>query len=341
MKRTVIKIDENLCNGCGNCVVGCHEGALQLIDGKAVMISDLYCDGLGACIGECPVGAISFEEREAEPYDEAAVMERLVPKGEATVLAHLRHLKYHGETEWLKQGAAYLREHGIKDIGLSKIGLDTEGNPIEAEAPLVSAAPVPGTPAAEEISKTPAAHAAPAAFTAPAATAPHAHEAKPSACGCPGSMPREIRNPRVGAFAAGPVNTPQPHSVQQSELRHFPVQLHLVNPQAGFFRGADLLLAADCTAFASGDFHDRFLKGKVLAIACPKLDGNMEPYIDKLVEMMDSAGINTLTVLVMEVPCCRGLVRAAQIAREQARRNVPLKVAVLSVGGEVMKEEWI
>lgn len=97
MKRTVIKIDENLCNGCGNCVTGCHEGALQLIDGKAVMISDLYCDGLGACIGECPIGAISFEEREAAPYDEVAVMERLVPKGEAVVLAHLKHLKDHNE----------------------------------------------------------------------------------------------------------------------------------------------------------------------------------------------------------------------------------------------------
>lgn len=89
MKRTVIRIDEAFCNGCGNCIDGCHEGALQLIDGKAVMISDLYCDGLGACIGECPVGAIAFEEREAAPYDEEAVMERLAPKGEAVLIAHL------------------------------------------------------------------------------------------------------------------------------------------------------------------------------------------------------------------------------------------------------------
>lgn len=301
MKRTVIKIDEDLCNGCGNCVTGCHEGALQLIDGKAVMISDLYCDGLGACIGECLVGAISFEEREAAPYDEVAVMERLVPKGEAVVLAHLKHLKDHNEKEWVQQGVEYLKEHNL-DFDLTKIGVGGDYGGLGK-----------------------------AMKTMPAVE-------KPLACGCPGSMAREIKRPQAG-FVMAP--GAQPIVTQPSELRQFPVQLHLINPQAGFLHGADLLLAADCTAFASGEFHSRFLKGKSLAIACPKLDSNTQIYVDKLIEMIDVAKINTLTVLVMEVPCCGGLVRIAQLAREQARRNIPVKKIVLSVSGEVIENEWI
>ena len=120
MKRTVIKIDENLCNGCGLCVSGCHEGAIQLIDGKAVMISDIFCDGLGACIGECPVGAIEFEEREAEKYDEIAVMQRILPKGEKVILAHLKHMKDHNETEYLRQGIEFLKENNYP-IDLSSL----------------------------------------------------------------------------------------------------------------------------------------------------------------------------------------------------------------------------
>ncbi len=295
MKRTVIKIDEELCNGCGLCVKGCHEGALQLIDGKAVMISDLYCDGLGACIGECPVGAISFEEREAEPYDEQLVMERLVPKGEAVILAHLNHLKDFGEDELVRQGLDYLKKNNISvNFNSNNLSKENMNNTTIKE------------------------------------TADH--ESKPMACGCPGSMAREISYNRPASEAA---------VSQPSELRHFPVQLHLVNPNAHFFKDANLLLAADCTAFACGSFHNRFLKGKALAIACPKLDSNTQSYIDKLVEMIDVATIDTLTVLVMEVPCCSGLVRIAQMAREQAQRNIPIKIIVISVSGEVMSENWI
>lgn len=287
MKRTIIKIDEQLCNGCGICVTGCHEGALQLINGKAVMISDLYCDGLGACIGECPVKAISLEEREAEPYNEDAVMKRMIPKGEKVILAHLNHLREHGEIELLKQGLEYLEKHNIH-INFPQ----------------------------EERAET--------------------SSVKDSlACGCPGSVMQEIKRPTDSSFS---MVTPSVNRL--SELRQFPVQLHLLNPNAPFLQGADLLLAADCTAFAYGDFHNRFLKSKVLAIACPKLDSNMQVYVDKLSEMINTAKINTLTVLIMEVPCCGGLVRIAQEACEQATRKLPMKVVVISVQGEIKKEEW-
>jgi len=297
MKRTVIKIDEALCNGCGMCVEGCHEGALQLINGKAVMISDLYCDGLGACIGECPVGAIELEEREAEPYSEEAVMERIAPKGERVILAHLKHLKEHGEKELLMQGVDYLRRNNIK-VDLSQV----HGQP----------------------------HAG----------GMHG--------GCPGSMARTLKStgPSVagsGFASGGAAISAQAFSAtpQVSELRQWPVQLHLLNPQAGYFQGADVLLAADCTSFTTGNFHSRFLKGKILAIACPKLDSNTESYIEKLKVMIDESMINTLTVLIMEVPCCGGLLQMAKIAREEATRNIPIKAIVLSLEGEVKSETWI
>lgn len=284
MKRTVIKIDEALCNGCGACVKGCHEGALQLINGKAVMISDLYCDGLGACIGECPVNAIEFEEREAEPYNEVAVMERLVPKGEGVIRAHLNHLKTHGEMGLYQTGLEYLKAHQMN---------------INLEEPL--------------------------------------------ACGCPGSTARTF----VSASQTSPkgqlsrVLNPVDAQMHTSELTHFPVQMHLINPQAAFLQGADLLLAADCTAFACGSFHSQFLKGKVLAIACPKLDSRTEVYVDKLVMMMEQSRINTLTVMIMEVPCCGGLMKIAKMAREKSKRTVPIKEVVISVQGEVLSSDWV
>ena len=287
MKRTVIKIDEELCNGCGNCVEGCHEGALQLIDGKAVMISDLYCDGLGACIGDCPVGAIELIEKETEPYNEVAVMERIHVKGEKVVLAHLQHLKNHGEMEWFNQGVEWCRKNNFS-IDLSKIK-DAEIHSVKDEHTPVSA------------------------------------DGKGMACGCPGSMERDFRGSSGNA----------------SELRQWPVQLHLLNPSAGYFQNSDVLLASDCSSFTHGSFHQTFLKNKTLAIACPKLDSNLNSYAEKLTAMIDQSKINTLTVLIMEVPCCGGLLQIAKKARESASRNIPLKVMVMSIKGEILSEEWI
>ncbi|BEG99506.1 ATP-binding protein [Bacteroides sedimenti] len=290
MKRTVIKIDEELCNGCGRCVEGCHEGALQLINGKAVMVSELYCDGLGACIGDCPEGAIELEEREAEPYSEVAVMERISPKGERVILAHLKHLKEHGETELLKQGVEYLKRNNIA-IDLSSIhGQKTAG----------------------------------AAFS-----------------GCPGSMARALKPDFKATPIVGMAQEEVTSMAQPSELRQWPVQLHLLNPQAGYFQGANVLLAADCSSFTAGNFHSRFLKGKILAIACPKLDSGTDSYIEKIRVMIDESQIDTLTVLIMEVPCCGGLLQMAKMAREEASRHIPIKCIVLNLEGEIKSEVWL
>ena len=157
-------------------------------------------------------------------------------------------------------------------------------------------------------------------------------------CGCPGSASRDFREESV---AAAPLTTVASVPQVSSELRQWPVQLHLLNPQASYFKNADVLLAADCVAFAMGNFHGRFLKGKSIAIACPKLDSNKESYIQKLTSMIADTKINSLTVVMMEVPCCGGLLHMAQTARSNAGRNIPIKQSIVSLKGEILEEEWI
>jgi len=295
MKRTIIKIDEELCNGCGLCIDGCHEGALQLIDDKARVISDLYCDGLGACIGECPVGAITLEEREAEPYDEVKVMDLISPKGEKTILAHLNHLIDHNQHEFAEQGINYIKEHKL-DVDLTKLKNFKKSQTMEQ----------------------------------PNKEHQHGHGG-----GCPGSRAISFDAPSPAMAAAGI------QSDQLSELRQWPVQLHLVNPQAPYFQNADVLLAADCAAFSMGNFHSKYLKGKGLAIACPKLDSGKEIYVEKLAAMIDNAKINTLTVMIMEVPCCSGLLQIAKLAAQTATRKVPVKALIVGLQGQIVSEEWL
>lgn len=227
MKRTIIKIDEVLCNGCGECVTGCHEGALQIIDGKAKLVNDSYCDGLGACIGDCPTGALTLEEREAEPFNEELI-------------------------------------------------------------------------------------------------APQPYQ------GCPGSKAMSFKPLSEGMV-----------SEQASELQQWPVQLHLLSPTVPYLKGADVLLAADCVAYAVGNFHRDYLKGKRLAIACPKLDSGLNIYVDKLISMIEQSHINTLTVMTMEVPCCNGLLEIAREALEEASRKIPLKWIRVGIQGNILQEEWL
>lgn len=284
MKRQIIEIDEELCNGCGDCVPNCAEGALQIIDGKARLISDLFCDGLGACLGHCPLGAIEVIEREAEPYDEVKTMaENIVPAGQGTIKAHLEHMRDHNETEYLKQAFQYLKENNIP-------------NPMETEKK-------------------------------------ESNMAGHAGGGCPGS--------RMMDFSQSEASTGDIEGTRPSQLRQWPVQLHLLSPVAPYLRGADLLLAADCTAFTAGDFHKDYLKDKALAIACPKLDSGQDSYIEKLVGMIDEAKINTLTVMIMEVPCCGGLIQLAKMAVEQAGRKIPVKQVVVSIKGEILSEDWV
>ena len=283
MEREIITIDEDKCTGCGLCVPGCPEGALQIIDGKARLVSDLFCDGLGACIGECPEGAIEIETREAEPYDERTVMENIIKAGPNTIKAHLTHLKEHGETAFMKIAVDVLKE---KKIEVPE-GFDDQDKPVQ-----------------------------------------HGH----AMGGCPGSRMLDFNEEKGVQASQGDVS---------SQLTQWPVQLHLVSPQAPYYQGADVLLAADCTAFALGDFHQRFLKDKALAIACPKLDEGQDIYLAKLIAMIDEARINTLTVLIMQVPCCGGLVRMAQQAAEQASRKIPIRKIVVGIKGEILQDDWV
>lgn len=150
--------------------------------------------------------------------------------------------------------------------------------------------------------------------------------------GCPGSREQVIERLSVAS---------QIQENGQSELRQWPVQMHLINPNASYFKEADLLLAADCVAYSVGGFHSIFLKGKSLAIACPKLDQNTENYVEKLIALIDTASINTITVMTMEVPCCGGLLQMVKAASGSAARKVPVKLIMVSISGEILKEEWV
>jgi NAD-dependent dihydropyrimidine dehydrogenase PreA subunit len=239
MKRKILKIDEDKCNGCGACVPNCHEGALQIIDGKVRLVSELMCDGLGACIGHCPSNAITIETREAEPYNETGVMEQI---------------------------------HSQQQV----------------------------------------------------------HEGG----GCPGSKVTVIE--RTGKQENNTCLAEQP-----SELQQWPVQMHLVNPNASYLVNSDLLVAADCVAFSMGNFHSNHLKGKSLVIACPKLDQGTDSYVEKLTAMIDVAKVNTITVMMMEVPCCGGLLQMVKVAQANASRKVPVKKIIVGINGDVLPEEWV
>lgn len=229
--RNIIHIDEEKCNGCGQCVVDCAEAALQIVDGKARLIKELYCDGLGACLGSCPTGALTIEQRESVPFDEEATEKHM-----------------------------------------------------------------------EKTKK------------------------KEEFCGCPGTRPMDF---------AGKSETLQAAAETKPELTNWPVQLKLIATNAPYLNGADLLLAADCTAFSAVNFHKRFIKGKKLVIACPKLDDS-QLYYEKLTEMFKTNSLKSITVVRMEVPCCGGLIYLTKEAVKASGMDIPVNEIVIGIKGDIL-----
>ena len=230
MIRKIIRIDQDKCNGCGACAAACHEGAIEMIDGKAVLTREDYCDGLGDCLPACPVDAISFEEREAPAYDEHAVL-----------------------------------QNKMKKAGVA----------------------LP--------------------------------------CGCPGSQSKAIqRESAPCAVPAGEV---------QSQLQQWPVQIKLAPVNAPYFNGANLLIAADCTAYAYGNFHQQFIRNRITLIGCPKLDAG--DYTDKLTEIIARNDIKSLTIVRMEVPCCGGIEQAAKRALQLSGKFIPWQVVTITTDGRI------
>ncbi len=279
MKRKIIKIDENKCTGCGFCIPDCPEGALQIIDGKARLISDLFCDGLGACVGACSEGAMKVVEREAVPYDEGKVMENIIKAGKNTIKAHLEHLKDHNEDKLFEQAVSILHRKGI---------------------------PVPNLDA--HLQKE--------------------EQEDKMACGCPGSNIRSIDR-KDGEDVDRGIRL-------SSELRQWPVQLQLINPEAQYLDNAEILLAADCTPFAFANFHQRFIKGKIAITMCPKLDTSIDQYLEKLTMILEKHEIKSLTVVKMEVPCCSGIVKLAEAAIRNSGKNIIMKEYTISINGDII-----
>ncbi|UCF83487.1 MAG: 4Fe-4S binding protein [Desulfobacteraceae bacterium] len=243
--RKIIEIDDELCDGCGQCVPECAEGALEIVDGKARLVSESYCDGLGACLGECPNGAITMVEREAEDFDEEAVE---------------NYLKEKEKTE----------------------------KPVEF----------------------------------------------PLACGCPSSMVQTF----IPKGLSEETTDNGSQNMAKSNLSHWPVQINLIPPTAPFLKGADLLVAADCTPAAYPNFHQDLLKGKVLMLGCPKFD-NVKTYLQKFTEIFKIANIKSVTAVVMEVPCCSGLPVILERAMAAAGKKIPIEEIVIGTRGEILRKE--
>jgi NAD-dependent dihydropyrimidine dehydrogenase PreA subunit len=254
-KRKIIKIDEDKCNGCGECVTGCHEGALQIVDGKAKLVNESFCDGFGNCIGECPTGALTIEERDAEEFD---------------LEATATHLKETRSEDAVKEMLAAQKAHSEDD----------------------------------EV-KTP-----------------------PSG-GCPGSRMKMMNNNEDDTE-----NNNSDNVKIKSELKNWPVEINLLSPNAPYFEDADLLVTADCVPVAYANYHQEMVRGRVVALGCPKLD-DANAYVEKLEAIIANNDINNITIARMEVPCCGGLVKIVEKAINRAGPDLEVEVMTVGVNGDL------
>ena len=305
MKRNIITIDEAACNGCGLCVTACHEGALQMVNGKAKLITDSYCDGLGACLPECPTGAIRIEEREADAFDEEAVKARMAEldaelrKGQ-TEAAHMHN--GHGHA-----GHAHATHAAHVHTGHTA---HPQAAPTGRTGPEYAGGGCPGS-RARTIDR-------------------------PASGGCPGSAARSIDRPGA-ATPAGTGNVAGGSTARpESQLRQWPVQIKLVPVKAPYLHNANILVAADCTAFAYANIHNDFMKNRVTLIGCPKLDEG--DYAEKFTAILQNNDIRSLTVLRMEVPCCGGITQAVQRALMASGKMIPWQVVTVGTNGEILED---
>jgi Pyruvate/2-oxoacid:ferredoxin oxidoreductase delta subunit len=306
--RKIIEIVEDLCNGCSNCIPNCPEGALQVIDGKARLISDLFCDGLGAGIGECPIDAIRVVEREAEPYNETVVMANIVKAGTNTIIAHLKHLKDHGEMKLYQEAVNYLRNNNI-DNPLEK----SEQETIQTDERLPCGCP---------------------GSTVMDLNSPDECEGPINALETNTAVKIETtahKDPKSAKIE----QLLKELTVRESKLRQWPVQIMLVPPTASYLNGSDLLIAADCVPFAYPNFHEDMLEGKILLVGCPKLDDS-EFYLKKFTDIFKQNDIKSVTVAHMEVPCCFGMTSIVNRAIKQSGKNIPVKDINIGIRGKVI-----
>ncbi len=255
VKRQIITIDEDKCNGCGNCVTGCSEGALKIIDGKAKLVKEEFCDGFGDCIGECPTGALKITKKESKPFN-------------------LDKTKEHVEN-------------------------------------------IRGEKGVEEMIKAQQKH--------------EDHQQTPTG-GCPGMRMRMMNDDHKGEKNK---TTAQNESTNvKSQLRQWPVQIHLLSPQAPYFKDANILVTADCVPTAYVNFQ-QLIKGKTIALGCPKLD-DAAAYVNKLTAIIQNNNLKSISVARMEVPCCGGLVRIVEQALANAKTDLDLNVINISIEGEIL-----